>query len=57
MLSLIFSPHQIHTRLQRAQKLLKQSRQKDYYKVLDVPRDADTQAIKKALCVLQGFPY
>ena len=36
-------------RLIRAQKLLKQSKQKDYYKVLGVPRDADQKAIKKAL--------
>ncbi|KAF7789082.1 hypothetical protein EIP86_000015 [Pleurotus ostreatoroseus] len=42
------SRRDILQRLQRAQKLLKQSRQKDYYKVLGVPRDADTQAIKKA---------
>ncbi|KAI0751980.1 hypothetical protein BC629DRAFT_1228550 [Irpex lacteus] len=42
------SSREIHGRLQRAQKLLKQSRQKDYYKVLNVPRDADTKTIKKA---------
>ncbi|EIW81677.1 hypothetical protein CONPUDRAFT_122162 [Coniophora puteana RWD-64-598 SS2] len=35
-------------RLQKAQRLLKQSKQKDYYKVLDVPRDADARTIKKA---------
>lgn len=35
-------------RLQKAQRLLKQSKRKDYYKVLDVPRDADTKTIKKA---------
>ncbi|TFK53273.1 hypothetical protein OE88DRAFT_1625989 [Heliocybe sulcata] len=34
--------------LQKAQKLLKQSRQKDYYKVLGVARDADQKTIKKA---------
>jgi len=38
----------IHARLQRAQKLLKQSRQKDYYQVLGVARDADVRTIKKA---------
>lgn len=42
------SSRDIHQRLQRAQKLLKQSRQKDYYKVLDVSRDADQKTIKKA---------
>jgi DnaJ family protein C protein 3 len=36
-------------RLIRAQKLLKQSKQKDYYKVLGVSRDADKKTIKKAL--------
>ncbi|KAJ7683899.1 hypothetical protein B0H17DRAFT_985666 [Mycena rosella] len=35
-------------RLQKAQRLLKQSRQKDYYKVLGVARDADARTIKKA---------
>ncbi|KZT13306.1 uncharacterized protein LAESUDRAFT_719669 [Laetiporus sulphureus 93-53] len=39
---------EIHQRLQKAQKLLRQSRKKDYYKVLGVPRDADAKAIKKA---------
>ena len=39
---------QIHQRLVKAQKLLKQSKQKDYYKVLGVARDADTRTIKKA---------
>ncbi|KAI0686419.1 hypothetical protein BC835DRAFT_1288087 [Cytidiella melzeri] len=42
------SNREVHQRLQRAQKLLKQSRQKDYYKILDVPRDADAKTIKKA---------
>ena len=36
-------------RVTRAQKLLKQSKQKDYYKVLGVSRDADQKTIKKAL--------
>ncbi|OSX60668.1 hypothetical protein POSPLADRAFT_1070782 [Postia placenta MAD-698-R-SB12] len=42
------SSREIHQKLQKAQRLLKQSKQKDYYKVLDVPRDADTATIKKA---------
>ena len=32
----------------KAQKLLKQSKQKDYYKVLGVSRDADDRTIKKS---------
>jgi len=39
---------EIHARLSKAQRLLKQSRQKDYYKVLGVSRDADERTIKKA---------
>ncbi|KAI0317606.1 hypothetical protein OF83DRAFT_1120519 [Amylostereum chailletii] len=39
---------EIHARLTKAQRLLKQSRQKDYYKVLGVSRDADDKTIKKA---------
>ncbi|KAJ7775622.1 hypothetical protein DFH07DRAFT_901602 [Mycena maculata] len=35
-------------RLQKAQRLLKQSKAKDYYKVLGVARDADERTIKKA---------
>lgn len=34
--------------LQKAQTLLKRSKQKDYYKVLDVSRDADEREIKRA---------
>jgi len=37
-----------HTRLEKARRLLKQSRKKDYYKVLGVARDADARTIKKA---------
>lgn len=40
--------HDVAQRLQKAQRLLKQSRQKDYYKVLGVARDADERTIKKA---------
>lgn len=36
-------------RLQTAQRRLKQSKAKDYYKVLGVSRDADLKTIKKAL--------
>ncbi|KAL5508682.1 hypothetical protein ACEPAH_6303 [Sanghuangporus vaninii] len=42
------SNQDVMRRLQKAQRLLKQSRQKDYYKVLGVARDADEQTIKKA---------
>ena len=35
-------------KLQKVQRLLKQSKQKDYYKVLGVSRDADERTIKKA---------
>ncbi|CAO3611531.1 unnamed protein product [Cunninghamella blakesleeana] len=34
--------------LQSAQRLLKQSKKRDYYKILGVPRDADARQIKKA---------
>ncbi|KAG8863799.1 hypothetical protein FRB96_007636 [Tulasnella sp. 330] len=42
------SSREIQEKLQKAQRLLKQSRAKDYYKVLGVARDADDRAIKKA---------
>lgn len=35
-------------RLQKAQKGLKVSKQKDYYKVIGVPRDVDARTLKKA---------
>ncbi|PFH45925.1 hypothetical protein AMATHDRAFT_70891 [Amanita thiersii Skay4041] len=38
----------IYQRLTKAQKMVKQSKQKDYYKVLGVARDADDKTIKKA---------
>jgi DnaJ family protein C protein 3 len=38
----------IMNRMQKAQRLLKVSKQKDYYKVLGVARDADERTIKKA---------
>ncbi|KAF3403809.1 DnaJ subfamily C member 3 [Penicillium rolfsii] len=43
-------PHaqEIPTLLQKAQALLKRSKQKDYYKVLGVSRDADERTIKRA---------
>jgi hypothetical protein len=34
--------------LQRAEAALTQSKQKNYYKILDVPRDADDKTIKQA---------
>lgn len=39
----------IHKLINEAQTLLKRSKQKDYYKVLGVPRDADERDIKKAM--------
>lgn len=42
------SDRSILEKLQKTQRLLKQSKSKDYYKVLDVPRDADERTIKKA---------
>jgi len=39
---------EILQRLQKAKKLLKQSKQKDYYKIVGVSRDADPRTIKKA---------
>jgi DnaJ family protein C protein 3 len=39
---------ELHQKLARAQRLLKQSKAKDYYKVLGVSRDADQRTIKKA---------
>ena len=50
-LFILQSRWQIQQRLQHAQKLLKQSKQKDYYKILGVARDADQKTIKKALYV------
>ena len=38
----------IQSLLQKAHKLLKRSKQKDYYKVLGVDREADERTIKKA---------
>ncbi|QIX00285.1 hypothetical protein AMS68_005802 [Peltaster fructicola] len=40
--------HKIRELHQKAQTLLKRSKQKDYYKVLGVSRDADDREIKKA---------
>ncbi|KAF0691799.1 Aste57867_17070 [Aphanomyces stellatus] len=37
-----------HEGLRRAEAALKQSKTKNYYKILDIPRDAASQAIKKA---------
>jgi len=42
------SSRSIADRLEKARRLLKQSRNKDYYKVLNVARDADERTIKKA---------
>ncbi|KAI8378041.1 uncharacterized protein BYT42DRAFT_497317 [Radiomyces spectabilis] len=40
--------HRVRQLLQRAQQMLKQSKRRDYYKILDVSRNADTREIKKA---------
>ncbi|KAL2009252.1 hypothetical protein VTN00DRAFT_7446 [Thermoascus crustaceus] len=40
--------NEVQTLLQKAQALLKRSKQKDYYKVLGVNRDADERTIKRA---------
>ncbi len=42
------SAAQIQTLLQKAHNLLKRSKQKDYYKVIGVSRDADDRTIKRA---------
>ena len=42
------SNQDVYQRLQKAQRLLKQSKKKDYYKVLGVSRDADLKTVKKA---------
>lgn len=43
---------QVQTLLQKAQMLLKRSKQKDYYKVLGVDRESDSQTIKRAYRIL-----
>ena len=40
--------HDIHGRLQKAHRLLKQAKKKDYYKVLGISRDADLKTVKRA---------
>jgi len=42
------SDRKIYQRLDKAQKMVKQSKQKDYYKIVGVARDADERTIKKA---------
>ena len=42
------SSREVQTLLQKAQVLQKRSKQKDYYKVLGVSRDADERTIKRA---------
>jgi DnaJ family protein C protein 7 len=39
---------ELKKKLKEAEKLYKKSKRKDYYKLLDVPKDADTETIKKA---------
>ena len=43
---------EIREKLQKAQAALKQSKEKNYYKILGVPRDANARQIKKAYRVL-----
>ena len=38
----------VRQQLERAHRLLRQSKKRDYYKILGVPRDADAKAIRKA---------
>jgi DnaJ family protein C protein 3 len=40
--------HDIRAQLDKAQRLLRQSKKRDYYKILGVPRDANSKAIRKA---------
>jgi DnaJ homolog subfamily C member 3 len=42
------SNQKIRQQLERAQRLLRQSKKRDYYKILGVPRSADTKTIRKA---------
>ncbi|KAG2014338.1 DnaJ domain-containing protein [Coprinopsis cinerea AmutBmut pab1-1] len=42
------SDRNIQNKLHKAHRLLKQSKQKDYYKIIGVSRDADERTIKKA---------
>ncbi|KAJ3987873.1 hypothetical protein F5890DRAFT_1454803 [Lentinula detonsa] len=42
------SNRDVHSKLNQAKKKVKQRRRKDYYKVLDVDRNADERTIKKA---------
>ncbi|POY74059.1 hypothetical protein BMF94_2871 [Rhodotorula taiwanensis] len=42
------SDRAVMEKLQKAQRLLKQSKSKDYYKILGVARDADAKTIKRA---------
>lgn len=40
--------HQVRSQLDKANRLLRQSKKRDYYKILGVPHDADAKAIRKA---------
>jgi len=39
---------QVRSQLDKANRLLRQSKKRDYYKILGVPRDADAKGIRKA---------
>ena len=40
--------HQVRSQLDKANRLLRQSKKRDYYKILGVPRDADAKTVRKA---------
>jgi DnaJ family protein C protein 3 len=40
--------HHVRQQLDRAQRLLRQSKKGNYYKILGIPRDSDSKAIRKA---------
>ncbi len=51
------SSQKLNKMLQEAETLLKRSKTKDYYKVLDVPRDASSKDIKRAYLKLSKLHH